>query len=70
MPVIKHLYALIHGSTYCTYRLLTVTLPVGECACAGQLHGGGRGHGGWLRYIYMEADTDQVFRRGDYNGFQ
>ena len=35
MPVVKHLYVLIHGSTYCTYRLLTVTLPVGECASVG-----------------------------------
>ena len=32
MPVVKHLYALTHGSTYCTCRLLTVTLPVGVCA--------------------------------------
>ena len=32
MHVVKHLYALTHGSTYCTWRLLTVTLPVGVCA--------------------------------------
>ena len=44
-----------------------MTLPVGVCACAGQLHGGGRGHGGWLRYIYMEADTDQGLWFGGYS---
>ena len=32
MPVVKHLYALTHGSTYCTCGVLTVTLPVGVCA--------------------------------------
>ena len=32
MPVVKHLYVLIHGSTYCTCGILTVTLPIGEYA--------------------------------------
>ena len=49
MPVVKHLYVLTYGSTHCTCGLLKVTLPVGDCACVGQLHGGGMGHGGWLR---------------------
>ena len=58
MPVVKHLYVLIHGSTYCTCGILTVTLPIGEYARVGQLHGGMHGPVGVYGYMYTGSATD------------
>ena len=60
MPVVKHLYALTHGSTYCTCRLLTVTLPVGVCThLLDSYMGVCKGHGGVATLVCMGSATDQ-----------
>ena len=62
MHVVKHLYALTHGSTYCTCRILTVTLPVGVCAhVLGSylLHGGMQEPWGVATLVCMGSATDQ-----------
>ena len=67
MPVVKHLYALTHGSTYCTCGVLIVTLPVSVCAHVLDsylLHGGCMGQWGYTGICIWAVAQIRVYGGG------
>jgi len=61
MHVVKHLYVLTHGSTYCTCGVLTVAPPVGVCAHVLDSYMGMHGPVGVATLVCMGSATDQGF---------
>jgi len=59
MHVVKHLYVLTHGSTYCTCGVLTVAPPVGVCAHVLDSYMGMHGPVGVATLVCMGSATDQ-----------
>ena len=60
--VVKHTYRLSPKTSNCTYRSLTVTLPI-NVAVATILYymGGGKGQWGYVGYIFMGSYTHGGF---------